>query len=205
MLSRIREKVEVWFRGIAKTIVKTRFTPNMLTVSGLCLSIIAGFFYAYPISFWYFWVAATFLLLSGFCDILDGAVARISGRGSLLGNFLNSLTDRYADAAVLFGITFHFANQKIFSVSGYVWGLFAILGSILVSYTRAKAEGLSIRLEGIGLTERPERILILATTSIFLHPEIGLVVLAVLTNTTVIQRILYTLKQLRKGNNMGHS
>ncbi len=198
MLSRIREKVEGWLRGIAVKLVKARFTPNMLTVSGLCLSIIAAFFYAFPLNFWYFWVAALFLSLSGFCDVLDGAVARISGKNTLFGSFLDSLTDRYADAAVLFGITFHFANQTILGVYGYVWGLFAVLGSILVSYTRAKAEGLNIKLEGVGLTERPERVLILVITSILLHPEVGLVVLAILTNTTVIQRMFYTFKQLRK-------
>jgi len=198
LLSRIREKVEGLLKGVAKILIKAKFTPNVLTVLGLGLSVAAAFFYAFPENLKYFWVAAILLLFSGFCDVLDGVVARVSGRSTLFGGFLDSVVDRYSDAIVLFGITFHFSTKTIFWVYGYIWGFFAVLGSILVSYTRAKAESLNMKLEGVGLTERPERTLILIVSSIFLHPEFGLMVLAVLTNVTVVQRILYTFKQLKK-------
>lgn len=198
MLTKIRKRVEFWLEGVAKILLKIKFTPNFLTILGFCLSLIAAYFYAVPRFFWYFWIGGTLLFVSSFCDVLDGVVARISGKNTILGGFLDSLMDRYSDTAVIFGITYHFAQTSIFYVSGYIWGFLAIAGSITVSYTRAKAESLNIKLEGVGLAERPERILIIIGSSVFLHPEISLVILAILTNVTVFQRTIFTFKKLKK-------
>ncbi|MEM2281284.1 MAG: CDP-alcohol phosphatidyltransferase family protein, partial [Candidatus Bathyarchaeia archaeon] len=142
-------------------------------------------------------LAIVLLLLSGYCDMLDGALARLCQKTTPFGGFLDSLLDRYADAAVYAGImlggfcTFH-------------WGLAALVGSLLVSYARARAEAASVKMEGVGLAERAERIIIIAAASlieIFWKSalEAGVVVLAVLANLTVLQRGYYAYKALKKG------
>ncbi len=197
LLTKVRGKVEGWLNQTVKILIKLGFTATTLTVLGLCFSIVAAYFYAYPTDLWYIWVAAFFLFLAGFCDVLDGAAARMSGGNTSSGNFLDSLSDRYSDIVVIFGILIYSSHFVFFGVSGLVWGVFALVGSILVSYTRAKAETLNVHLEGVGLAERPERTIILIGVSLVLHPEWGLVILAILTHFTVIQRTIYTLKELK--------
>ncbi|MGP3667542.1 MAG: CDP-alcohol phosphatidyltransferase family protein [Candidatus Bathyarchaeota archaeon] len=199
MLSRIKKKIEEKLTKPAKFLLKIGFTPITLTLLNLALSIIATIFYLYAsISnpSYHLLLAALFLSLSGFCDMLDGVVARVGNMVTRLGNFLDSIVDRYSDVLILSAITIYCMNNIIL-LPLFFWGLAAIAGSILTSYVRVKAESLNIRLEGVGLIERPERLLIIILTTIVFHPEIGVVVLALLTNLTVFHRVIYVSKILR--------
>jgi archaetidylinositol phosphate synthase len=137
------------------------------------------------------------LLLSGFCDALDGILARLYQQTTVFGGFLDSLLDRYADAIIYAGII-------IGGLCDPLWGLIALTGSLLVSYSRARAEAAGIKMESVGLAERAERMIILIIASLvalFWQPEtaigIGIILLAILSNLTVLQRALYAYKRLK--------
>lgn len=137
-------------------------------------------------------VAPILLLISGFCDALDGALARIYGETTLFGGFLDSLLDRYADAFVLCGII-------LGGLCHPFWGLTALTGSLLVSYVRARAEAKGVEMEAVGVAERAERLLILVIASflsiVWLEAlSWGVIVLAVLANLTVLQRVIHFYK-----------
>ncbi|HID91314.1 TPA: CDP-alcohol phosphatidyltransferase family protein [Candidatus Bathyarchaeota archaeon] len=194
MLGRIKDRLRrliAYEAGIAHSI---GLSANAVSVIGVILAFAASLFYLLcrgnPLLIL---VATALLLSSGFCDALDGVLARMHGGPTPLGGFIDSLLDRYADASVIAAIT----------VSGlcdlYV-GTLALIGSLLVSYTRAKAEGLGVTLSGIGLVERSERILIVAASSIasLLYRGAlwyGMLALAVLTHITVLQRALHTYRE----------
>lgn len=197
MLSKLKEKVEIRLKSMTIILFRLGVTSNALTVAGLCFSIAAGCFYILARVYWYYWIAATFLSLSGLCDVLDGAVARFSGTCTPFGSFLDSLLDRYSDAIIILSITISNAQGFIFNVNNIVWGMLAIIGSITVSYARAKAESLNIPMASIGLAERPERIMILLFFTVILRPELGVFVVAILSNVTVIQRGLYVHRKLK--------
>ena len=125
-------------------------------------------------------------MASGFCDTLDGILARTYHQATAFGGFLDSLLDRYADA-------FMFAGILISGACNLFAGLAALASSLMVSYSRARAEAIGIKMESIGIAERPERIIILAASSlvaIFWFPalNIGVIIIAVLATFTVLQR-----------------
>ena len=143
-------------------------------------------------------------MASGFCDTLDGIVARTFQQTTVFGGFFDSVLDRFADAAVYAAIIIAgLSNLAWGFIWGSVWGLAALTGSMMVSYTRARAEAAGLKMESVGFAERAERMLILVAVSIiafFWLPALGygIAVLAVLTNLTVIQRALYVYKILKK-------
>jgi archaetidylinositol phosphate synthase len=144
-------------------------------------------------------LALVLLLASGFCDTLDGVLARNYQQATPFGGFLDSLFDRYADAIMYSGII----------IGGFCdvsWGLAALAGSMLVSYARARAEAAGIKMESVGLAERAERMLILAVATVaafFWLPSLswGIRMLAVLSNFTVLQRGLHVYRWLKKKQN----
>lgn len=153
---------------------------------------------------WLLLLATVFLLASGFCDTLDGIVARTFGEVSVFGGFFDSVLDRYADAVVYAAIIIAgLSNAAWGFFLGPIWGFAALAGSLLVSYSRARAEAAGIKMESVGFAERAERMLILAVVSIvgfFWLPALGygVALLAVLANFTVIQRALYVYRKLKK-------
>ena len=186
----------------AKAAHKIGLTPNIVSALGLALAFFSATAYAVTQSQPLWILLATILLLaSGFCDTLDGVIARIYQQSSVFGGFLDSLLDRYADAAVYAGVI-------IGGLCDPLWGLAALAGSMMVSYSRARAEAANIKMESVGVAERAERILILAIASIaaiFWLPalNIGIILLAVLSNLTVLQRGLHVYNSLKKkGNNV---
>lgn len=187
-------------RGAATLAHDLGLTPNSVTIIGFFLSILSSFLYILSqFDYQLIPVAASVFLLSGFCDALDGALATLYNEKTVFGGFLDSLLDRYSDAFIIFGvIAGRFCDLR--------WGLLALIGSILVSYARARAEVEKIKMASIGLAERAERILIICAASFFTFVNTsalayGVVLLALLTNLTVLQRILYVYKvtSLRKG------
>lgn len=176
---------------------KIGLTPNSVSSIGLVLSFFSAAIYAIALNQSLLLLLATVLLLaSGFCDALDGILARNYQQASAFGGFLDSLLDRYADAAVYTGII-------VGGLCDPLWGLIALIGSLLVSYSRARAEAVGIKMESVGLAERAERMLILAVASlaaIFWFPalNIGIILLAVLSNLTVLQRGIHVYYSLKK-------
>ena len=165
-------------------------TPNQVSAIGIAFAVLSALAYwkwqlysLLPI------LAPLLLLASGFCDALDGVLARLYGEATTFGGFLDSLLDRYADAIIFCGII-------VGGLCDLSWGLVALIGSLLVSYARARAEATGVKMETVGIAERAERIVILAIGS-FLSiawPEAlswGVAILAVLTNLTVLQRVIY--------------
>ncbi len=172
-------------------------TPNMISLAGFALALLSASTYAISQKQPLWLLLATILLLaSGFCDTLDGVLARTYQKASVFGGFLDSILDRYADAAVYVGV-------MVGGLCDLYWGLAALAGSLLVSYSRARAEAIGIKMESVGVAERAERMIILSVSSlaaIFLLPalSIGIILLAVLSNLTVIQRGLHVYKALKK-------
>jgi len=202
MLTKLKEKVQAMLVAEAKAAHKIGLTPNMISVIGIALAFLSALAYAeWHINRLYLLLATVLLLLSGFCDALDGALARLYQEATAFGGFLDSLLDRYADAVVYMGII-------LGGLCDALWGLIALTGSLLVSYSRARAEAAGIKMESIGLAERAERITILAIASLvalFWQPETaintGIILLAVLSNLTVLQRSVYVYKKLKKQGN----
>ena len=168
-------------------------TPNTLTMIGFVLTICACVVLAFDLR-----VGGVLILLASFFDMLDGAAARAREMETPFGAFLDSVLDRYADAGMLLAVSWNMFMQG--NVAGVSLSLLMLVGAFLVSYTRARAEGLGVSCT-VGLMERPERILLLAGGAITGYMVPLLWVLTVLTHVTVIQRIRYTQEQLaRKGD-----
>jgi len=199
MLTKLKQKIQGMLAAEAKIAHEVRLTPNVITIVGVVFAFFSAFVYVkWQMNTLLLLLATVLLLLSGFCDALDGVVARIYGEGTVFGGFLDSLLDRYADAVVYVGIMFG-------GLCDFHWGLAAIIGSLLVSYSRARAEAAGIKMESIGLAERAERILIIAGASlvgVFWQPvtvmNVAVILLAVLTNLTVLQRSIYVYVKTKK-------
>ncbi len=206
MLTKLKKKVQQTLTSQANAAHKIGLTPNRISIIGFILALASAVTFAVttPQSLWLLILATFFLLASGFCDTLDGIVARTFQQITVFGGFFDSVLDRYADVAVYAAIIVAGLVNPVWGpVWGSVWGLAALAGSVMVSYTRARAEAVGIKMESVGLAERAERMLILAAVSIiafFWLPALGygIALLAVLSNLTVIQRALHVYKTLRK-------
>jgi archaetidylinositol phosphate synthase len=204
LLTKLKKRIQQMLATEAKIAYKLGLTPNAISTIGFSLAIGSAISYALsPNQSWLLLLATAFLLASGFCDTLDGIVARTFGQTTVFGGFFDSVLDRYADATVFAGILIaNLSNPAIGPVLGPVFGLAALSGSILVSYSRARAEAVGIKMESVGFAERAERMLILSVVTIFGYfwlPAIGygIVVLAVVSNITVAQRMLHVYRKLK--------
>jgi CDP-diacylglycerol--glycerol-3-phosphate 3-phosphatidyltransferase len=179
-------------------LARTRVTPNALTTLGVSLSVAGGVlvYFEYRSEILFFWLGAVVFVVGSLLDILDGALARQSGKGTPFGAFIDSTTDRVGEAFMLGAIALVFARD------GMEWALAltiaAIAGSFLVSYTRARAEAL--RLKGdVGLGSRAERVVVITGGLVF-APWGGLPwAIVVLTGSawlTVLQRARAVRRQL---------
>jgi archaetidylinositol phosphate synthase len=199
MLTKLKEKIQQILKAEARAAHKIGLTPNTISAIGIILAFLSALTYTkWQTSLAYLLLATALLLLSGFCDALDGVVARLYQQTSAFGGFLDSLLDRYADAAVYVGII-------VGGLCDVLWGLIALIGALLVSYSRARAEAAGIKMESIGIAERAERIIILTVASLtayFWQPtttmNTSIILLAVLSNLTVLQRGLHAYRKLKK-------
>jgi archaetidylinositol phosphate synthase len=206
LLTKLKKQIQQMLTSQASAAHKLGLTPNKISLIGfiLALASAASYIIVTAESSWLLILAVVFLLASGFCDTLDGIVARTFQQTTVFGGFFDSVLDRYADAAVYAAIIIAgLSNPAWGFIWGSVWGLAALAGSMMVSYTRARAEAAGIKMESVGLAERAERMLILVAVSIiafFWLPALGygIALLAVLSNFTVIQRALYVYKTLKK-------
>jgi len=187
--------------GEARLAHSVGLTPNQVSALGVLTALLSAYLYwnsQFDLAL--LTAAALFLLISGFCDALDGVLARLYGEVTVFGGFLDSLLDRYADAFVLIGVVLGWLTTEPFWLFS---GLAALMGSLLVSYSRARAEAAGVKIETVGLAERAERIIILAVASFIslLWSDAlrwSVLLLAVLTNFTVMQRVIYFRKTSKK-------
>lgn len=188
--SKIGHKLDPYIYRVAKHLLGKNINPNLLTFSGFILNAGAAFLLATG----YMKGGAFAILGAGLCDLLDGAMARNQGRATAFGAFFDSVMDRYSDLIVLLGILLFYAFRG--SSSMVALTSVVLIGTALVPYARARAEGV-IEKCAVGLLERPERIVLLAVGALFDLMIPILWILAVFTHVTVIQRIHYTWKQLK--------
>ncbi len=175
----------------AELVAKTRISPNILTALGLLVALVT----AWVLSTGHFFLGGFLVLGSGAFDMLDGAVARISGRSTRFGAILDSTFDRLSEAALFLGLLAYYANQGSFQEVVLVGA--ALVGSMMTSYVRARAEVLGLKCE-VGLFTRPERVILLAIGLIFNQMLVILWIIAVLSNLVAWQRLFYVWQQLRK-------
>jgi len=196
MKNRLKAGVRMMADPIVRLLHRAGATPDQVTFAGLFLSLAA----AVAVALGRFGTATILLLLGSTCDMLDGGLARLRGKGSRFGAFLDSTMDRYAELGLFVGYAFYFTNNGTALDVAVV--CVAAAGSILVSYARARAEGLGLDCS-VGLMERPERlVLLIAATA--LGPVVliwALRLLALLTHITALQRILHVRAQLRSEGN----
>ena len=189
MLNQFKTTIRKTTTPIAKAIP---LSPNTLTLIGLVISIISAAAFARGELI----TGGALILVSGLFDILDGAVARTNEYITAFGGFLDSVCDRFADAVIFIGIMYgaldgSISTNTLLGIPLWLWCATALVGSLLVSYTRARAEGAGVEKMDIGIAERPERMILLAGGAFS-----GLIVWAIasiviLTHITIIQRIVY--------------
>lgn len=165
--------------------------PNVLTLGGFVITIVAALVIPLNLK-----LGGVFILLGGICDMLDGVLARVNDRATSFGAFLDSLLDRYSDAFLFLSLSWYLAGSG--NHTGAFLSIGTMVGALLVSYARARGEGLGIQ-NHAGIMERPERLilLILGTLTGWLVPILWL--MFVLTHVTVVQRS-YAVWKAKKGN-----
>lgn len=170
---------------------KLGITPTQASLIGLIFAFFSAISYFFArINSLAFYLAPSFLLLSGFFDALDGAIARICNKVSKLGGFIDSIVDRLGEIMVYSALMFSNLTHEYLA-------LLALIFSFMVSYTRARAEVEGISLKPIGIGQRASRIMILVVSSFLNQIEIGLILIIFLAFITFVQRILFTYKELR--------
>lgn len=187
------------FREQARNrLIQSRLTPNAISIAGLIGNVIA----AVLITQGYFMWGGIAFIVGSVMDTLDGRYSRMSGKGTLFGAFLDSTLDRIEEGIVLTAIAWHFA-EKGDSLAAAAC-VYVVLGSLMVSYTRARAEALGVECK-VGLATRPVRVVLLSIGVLFangigssdfelLAPAIY--VMAALTTITVIQRVWHVRSEL---------
>jgi len=209
MLTKLKFKVQKTIAGGARLTYRLGFKPNAISALGAVLGVLSGVAYYLAgaalndLGMYRAYLSLALLLLffSGFCDALDGALARLCGEVTVLGGFLDSLLDRYVDSAVLCGLI-------LSGLCDSAWGMIALIGSLLTSYSRARAEASGVSMESIGVVERSERIIIIGLSSLLEMTwpsigilKVGIIALAISSNITVLQRAIYFYGRTAKSKN----
>jgi len=206
LLTKLKKRVQEMLATEAKIAHRLGLTPNRISIIGFILAIGAAASYAFVTkeSLWLLFLAVFFTMASGFCDAMDGIVARTFQQTSKFGGFFDSVLDRFADATAYASILIAgLCNAAFGSFWGTVVTLSALISSMLVSYTRSRAEAIGVKMESVGIAERAERILILAAVSIIGYWYLpilgyGVALIAVLSTVTVLQRIWHVYAELKK-------
>lgn len=186
LLNNLRNSLKPYLQTIGKIFASTGISPNVWTAVGLVFAFVSSLVYGISLEFSLI-LGGILLLISGFFDIVDGQVARYTNRISKSGGFLDSIFDKIAEVAIFFGIL----------LGGYSEPYLVILAislSLLVSYTRAKADTLGIKLQGIGIGERAERLLVIAIIGMIGFMEAAIIIVIIIAAITLVQRIVVLAK-----------
>src|SRR5438105_4999458 len=179
------------FRAVVGGFAEARINPNILTFIGFSINVVAAYLFAYG---YFRWAAATIFLAAIF-DLTDGPVARLTKRVTPFGGFIDSVLDRYSDLILLIGLLIYYGRINRFWYVSLV--AVAMIGSVMTSYTRARAENL-IHSCKVGFLERPERIVLILIGALFNRMAPVLWAIVVLSNITVIHRVLHTYHESRR-------
>ena len=197
MLNNFRDSLKPHLEKLGQGFASTGLSPNVWTSVALVFAFASAAVYGLGIEFALI-IGGILLLISGFFDIVDGQVAIVSQKTSTKGAFLDSVSDKIAEVAIFFGIL----------IGGYAEPYLVFLAitlSLLVSYTRSRGESLGVKLQGIGIGERAERLLVIGILGIVggLVPEIpfmeyAVIIVIIIAAITFIQRIIVVAKNLRE-------
>lgn len=207
----LQKIIYVVINPVIKGMIKIGLTPNAVTTIGFLLNCVVTWMFlqaaqafgtqpaeAYNVIGW----GGGLILFAGLFDMMDGRLARLSGKSSAFGALWDSTLDRYSELVTLFGIVVIFIKADWFWMG--VVTFLALVGSIMVSYVRARAEGLDIECK-VGLMQRPERVVVTAVVAIFsgCFQNLwwlagGMILIAVLANITAFWRVLHCYKVLTK-------
>jgi CDP-diacylglycerol--glycerol-3-phosphate 3-phosphatidyltransferase len=191
VISALKATSQSQLAAVGRAIGALGITPNSLTIFGLLANVVA----AGVVTAGFPQAGGVGLLLASAVDMLDGAVARATGTTTRFGAFLDSVADRYSEAVMFAALIIVFAQKGETGLG--VGAVMALIGSLLVSYARARAEGLGLDCE-VGFFQRPERVVALAVglllPDLLLTPVVW--ILAVVTNVTVLQRVLHVRRLL---------
>jgi len=193
LLNKRKDTLTNWVKPIARLF--TKVNPNTMTILALVFCIGSGLYFAggKPIA------AGILLMIGGFFDILDGAVARENGRVTVFGGVLDSVSDRYADAVVFIGIMWGGYSAILpYIENDWVVSAVALVGSLLVSYSRARAEAAGTGKLAIGVAERAERMILIILGAFTGLLNWAILIVAVISHLTVLQRMIVTYRILQK-------
>lgn len=185
---RFRERFKGIAQAVAGVLLRWGFKPNMVTISGLIGHIAGAVLVATGHISW----GGILILVMAPLDFLDGTMARMRGESSRFGAFVDSVTDRYSEFVIMGGLLVYFLSVQDWMSCLLVYA--AIIGSIMVSYTRSRGEALGFNVK-VGMLTRLERYLVLVPGLIFNIPRVALWIIAILANFTALQRIWYVRKQ----------
>lgn len=186
-------------------LTKRKVHPNVISTIGFLITCSSGFFFHdHHVS-----TAGFLVLLGGVCDMFDGTVARRTGLASSFGAFYDSTLDRLSEIVVYLGLLSLYNDYRLElgDVAMIYWIVLAMAGSLMISYTRARAEALGIECH-VGLMQRPERVILIGFAALIfgettmlgqqgLVLKVVIITLAILTNLTAIQRIIYVYRGTR--------
>ena len=190
MLNNLRGILQPILEQIGKAFASTGLSPNFWTAVGLVFALTSALVYGLGIEFGLI-IGGILLLVSGFFDMVDGQVARVTGKTSQKGSYIDSMFDKIAEVAIFLGLL----------VGGYAEPylvLLAITLSLLVSYARAKSDALNIKLQGVGIGERAERLLVIAIIGIIGYMEPAVIIVAIIAGITLVQRMIVTAKNIKE-------
>lgn len=190
VLNNLRDTLRPILEKIGKGFASTGMSPNFWTAVGLSFALISAIIYGLGFEFGLL-IGGILLLVSGFFDMVDGQVARVTGKTSKKGEYLDSMFDKIAEVAIFLGIL----------VGGYAESylvLLAITLSLLVSYARAKSDIINIKLQGIGIGERAERLLVIAIVGMIGFMDYAVVIVLIIAGITLIQRMIFTAKNIKE-------
>ena len=190
MLNNLRDILKPTLEKIGKTFASTGFSPNFWTMVGFVFALVAALVYGLGLEFGLI-IGGILLLVSGFFDMVDGQVARVTGKTSQKGSYLDSMFDKIAEVAIFLGLL----------VGGYAEPylvMLAITLSLLVSYARAKSDALNIKLQGVGIGERAERLLVIAIIGIIGYMEPAVIIVVIIAAITLVQRMIVTAKNIKE-------
>jgi archaetidylinositol phosphate synthase len=188
VLNNLRNSLQPYLEKIGKAFASTGLFPNFWTGVGIAVAFASAIVYGLNLEFALI-IGGILLLVSGFFDIVDGQVARVTQKTSKKGALLDSIFDKIAEVSIFLGIL----------IGGYAEPYLVFLAitlSLLVSYTRARAESLDIKLQGIGIGERAERLLVIAVIGMIGFMDYAVMLVIVIAGITLIQRIIVTARQL---------
>lgn len=173
-------------KPLAPLAKRISLNPNTITIIGFLTTSAAAVNIPFNLS-----TGGFLILLGGFFDMLDGIVARTNGKGTAFGALLDSTLDRYSDSFIFIGVAGHFLRAD--NIAGVILSAGALVGALVISYVRARAEGLGIHCT-VGLMERPERVVLLSFGCITGWLFYVIVILFIFTHITAVQRIMHVYK-----------